>query len=311
MTDLLVNPSTNLLFDPSQVKPFQIDPNARCNVDDEVFLKNVNINIRRGLPQICPYGDNGLTAILVCGGPSLNLPEVKQELLDAHWRGAKIVAVNGAYKWCIENNLKPSVMIMLDARKFNTRFVDPPVPECKYLLASQCDPEAFEKCRDRETWIWHACSAGESELEMLKKYYFDTLYPITIGTTVSIRALTILSTLGWNRIKVFGLDSCWLEVDGQKSHHAYAQPENSDKLIKVWLRFKDVDREGEHHDEKAQVFYCAPWHIRQAQDFQELVVKRGNKFQLSVHGPGLIATMLRVGAELQIEKEIKDGSAQA
>lgn len=41
--------------------------------------------------------------------------------------------------------------------------------------------------------------------------------------------------------------------------------------------------------------------MKQAQDFMELVQERGDAFNLNVHGPGLIATILRTGAQIQSE----------
>jgi hypothetical protein len=44
------------------------------------------------------------------------------------------------------------------------------------------------------------------------------------------------------------------------------------------------------------------WQAKQAEDFLQLVKERGELFQLNVHGPGLIATIIRTGAELEIEE---------
>lgn len=273
-----------MLFDPEKLYPFE--PKGECNTADDVILDRVRANIRRQLPQVQPFAQNGQTALLVCGGPSLD----EKELVEAYWDGGKVVAVNGAYRWCIDRNIKPSAFIMLDGREFNTRFVDPPVAGCKYLLASQCHPDAFDKCEGREVWIWHACSAGDKEYEILKEFYFERTFPQVIGTTIGIRAIQILTMLGWSRIDVFGLDSCWL---GDK-HHAYDQPENEEKRIKVWLR-------PEGRDDKAQMFECAPWHVRQAKDFQQLVKARGGTFDLNIRGDGLIAAIVKTGAEIQTE----------
>lgn len=281
----------NMQFDPASVHQVTFSPDSGCNTPDDVLLEQVRVNIRRGLPQLFPHPPNQTTAILVCGGPSLASTE--KELVEAVWAGGKIFAVNGAYRWCIEHNLKPSAAIMLDAREFNSRFIETPVEGCKYLLAAECHPATFEACRDRETLIWHACSAGEAGYDLIKEFYFDRVHPVTLGTTVGIRAISLIRMLGFTSIEIFGLDSCWLD-DG---HHAYEQAENNrDMRIPVWLRPKD-------RDDKAVRFECAPWHMKQAEDFLTLVRERGNLFQLNVHGPGLIATILRTGAEIQMEEQ--------
>jgi hypothetical protein len=285
-------------FDPDKVHPATLHPDSGCNTSDEVLLAQVAANIRRGLPQVQPHAINPDVAILVCGGPSLAITE--DELVEAHWRGGKVVAVNGAYQWCIDRNIKPSAAVMLDARAFNSRFLATPVPGCRYLIASQCHADTFDLCRDRDVLIWHACSAGDAEVDLLKDYYFEpkdtpdgfkNMFPVTVGTTVGVRSLSLLRMLGFTHMEIFGLDSCWLE----DSHHAYAQPENNrDLRLPIWLR-------PEGRDDKAQRFMCAPWHLKQADDFMKLIRERGDLFQLNVHGPGLIATILKTGAEIQME----------
>lgn len=282
------------------LKPISLDPEAGTNVNLEVLLKNVNTNIRRGLPQLCSHSPNPSAALLVCGGPSVET--TVHELADAHFAGGQIITVNGAYDWAIGKNLRPAATVMLDGREFNARFVERAVPGCRYLLASQCHPRAFENCAGRDVWVWHTLSGGDDEIAILKEYYFDRVEPVTIGTTVAIRAISLLRMLGFLRIEIFGLDSCWL--DGR--HHAYHQAENDrDQRIPVTLRPTAGD--GKYRDDLAHRFICAPWHIRQAEDFMKLTQERGNQLQLKVHGSGLIATMIETGARLSVTEEIDHG----
>lgn len=274
-------------IEPGRVK--EIVFKGGVNTPDEVLLAQVAENIRRGLPQAQPHPPNNTTAIIVCGGPSLKTTE--KDLVKAVWAGGKVVAVNGSYNWCIERNIKPSAFVMLDAREFNVRFVEQEVEGCKYFLAAQCHPNAFELCRDRETIIWHAMSAGEAEQALLDEYYFKRYNPITLGTTVAMRAISLMRMLGFMRMAIFGLDSCWFGDE----HHSYEQSENNgERRMSVWLRPHD-------RDDKAQRFICSPWMAKQAEDFLQLVKERGDMFSLNVHGPGLIATILRTGAELATE----------
>jgi hypothetical protein len=261
----------NQQFNADALRPVTFSPDNNCNTSQEIILAQVAANIRRQLPQVMPYAPNTETVALVCGGPSL--AETEKELVDAYWRGAKVVAVNGTYQWCIERNIKPSAMIMLDARQFNARFVETPVPNCKYLLASL---------------IWHCCTGGDDEYNMLKQYYFNRVFPIGDGTTVAIKAIPLMTMLGYKTFDIFGLDSCWL--DG--AHHSYRQDENNrDGRIGTWLRPKG-------RDDLACRFECAPWHMQQAADFQKLVHDHGDKFRLNVRGRGLIAATMRIAALL-------------
>lgn len=276
----------NQTFDPAALRHVTFAPEGGCNTPDELLLAQVAANIRRQLPQARPHSPNNETVALVCGGPSLTQTEHK--LVETAWKGAKVVCLNGTYQWCIERNIKPSAMVMLDARAFNARFLETPVPGCRYLLASQCHGDAFELCRDRDVTIWHACSAGETELEMLNNFYFKRCYPVTLGTTVAIRAISLLRMLGFQSFEIFGLDSCWLD----DSHHSYVQAENdNDVRIPVWLR-------PHGRDDLARRFICSPWMMKQSEDFQQLIRERGNSFRLNVHGHGLIAAIMGISAEL-------------
>lgn len=281
-----------------QVYPVTFAPDCGCNTPDEILLEQIARNIRLGLPQAMPHEPNmRAKLLLVCGGPSLE--DTRAELVDEYFAGGKIVAVNGAYEWCLQNNLKPSAVVMIDAREFNSRFVERPVIGCKYLLASQCHPRAFELCRGRETYIWHALGSGsDAELEILKAYYFGRLYPATLGTTIGVRAISLMRMLGWFHQEIFGLDSCWLD----DRHHGYAQEENdADGRLRVYLRARDAA--GNFDEARTATFWCAPWHMKQVDDFQTLIKERGNLFRLNVHGPGLIATMMRTGAAMQVDDD--------
>jgi hypothetical protein len=269
-------------------------PETGCNTSDDVLLAQVAANIRRGLPQVQPHQVQPNKALLVCGGPSLAMTE--KELRDAQWAGGKVIAVNGAYQWCIDRNIKPSCAVMLDARDFNARFLKTPVPGCRYLLASQCHGDTFDMCAGRDALIWHAASAGDKEVDLLKEFYFGQTHVVTLGTSVGVRAISLLRMLGFYDFEIFGLDSCWLD----DKHHAYEQAENRDKRVATWLRPKD-------RDDKAIRFECAPWHMKQLEDFIQLVRERGNLFRLHVHGPGLIASMLRTGAEIHTEETSPGG----
>jgi hypothetical protein len=273
------------------LKPISFAPEEGVNISEKAILENVMVNVARGLPQVCPHAANPRPALLVCGGPSLS--QTLPELVDAHFRGGQIVTVNNAYNWALDHNLRPAATVMLDGREFNSRFVERDVSGCRYLLASQCHPRAFDNCEGRDVVIWHTLSGGEDELAFLREYYFERFHPVEIGTTVAIRAISLLRMLGFLRIEIFGLDSCWLD----DRHHAYPQRENDrDQRIPITLR--PASKDGQYRDDLARRFICAPWHVRQAEDFMRLTQERGNMLQLKVHGPGLIAAMIETGAQL-------------
>jgi hypothetical protein len=269
----------------------KVELDGSVNVGPSEVASNIKANIRRPLPQARPHQIQGTRVAIVAGGPSLR--DTLGELRDLVFEGAKVVAVNGAYAYLIANNIKPSMQVVIDARPFNARFVEPAIPGCRYFLASQCAPVTFDACEGRDVHVFH-CIGSDEEEDLLKGWYGGSYHLIGGGTTVTLRAILLLRMLGFIRMDIFGMDSCWLD----DQHHAYEQSENNrDRAIKVWLVPKDP-KTGKEMFEERKCFYCDPWHMKQAEEFQAIVASVGDSFMLNVHGDGMIAGLLRMGARL-------------
>jgi hypothetical protein len=106
------------------------------------------------------------------------------------------VTVNGGYHWCLAHNLKPSAQIVIDARPGNERFVEPAVPGCAYILASQCHPKVWDAVEGRpNVWIFHPTMRKDNDrvVAELDRYYGGPAWcPVSGGTTVVSRALYVL-----------------------------------------------------------------------------------------------------------------------
>jgi hypothetical protein len=130
-------------------------------------------------------------------------------------------------------------------------------------------------------------------MALLDSYYLKHWHGVGGGTTVGTRALFLLRSLGYYRIEVFGMDSCWMG----DVHHAFAQHENeSDKKYHVTMSPSG-------HPEIHRDFYCAPWHLQQLQDFLQLIRSNGQHFLLHMHGDGALAYALTSSADVQIIEE--------
>jgi hypothetical protein len=270
-----------------------IEFHGQINVADESLLANVRSAIRRNHPQIRPQPPTYERAAIVGGGPSLN--STLSELTDVLKEGAALITVNGSYHWCLEHNLIPKTQIVLDARPSNARFVKPYLPNCRYVLASQCAPELWDAVEGyQNVWIFHAVNEAEGPFkDLLDDYYHGNWYGVGGGITVVTRAISLLRSIGCLRFDLFGVDCCFL--DGE--HHAYPQEENErDKAY----TFK-VSPVG--HPELEQKFECAPWHAKQFECFLQMIRVNGHHYQLNVHGNGLLASALAMNADLQIATE--------
>lgn len=268
----------------------QVELSGGINTPAATIREQIAANIRRPLPQARPHALNGSEVAIVGGGPSLlaTLPELR----DLAFQGVKIVALNNAAAWLVERNLRPSMHVLLDARPSNVRFVTAPIPQCRYLLASQCHPAMFEAVEGRDVTIWH--SVSEEDEPALQEWYDGHYHIVGGGTTVALRAIALLRMLGFFRMHLFGIDSCVMPV----GHHAYAQPENdTDAVAQVYLVPADPVTGEKRYDLK-RGFACTSWHLKQCEEFETTIKAMGEAFQLHVHGDGMLANMLKLGASL-------------
>lgn len=262
---------------------------GHLNTPQDVILEQIRHSITLQHPQIYPIPAHGDEAIVVGGGPSLANTEA--EIVDLVWSGAKLITVNGAYQWCLARNLKPYAQIVLDARPYTANFLEPVVDGVRYLVASQCHPDAWAKVEDADTWIWHACRPEDDDRKViLDAYYGGRWHGIPGGTTVTIQALMVLRSLGFVRMHLFGVDSC---VASSLQHHAYVQPENDhDDLIRIEVA----------SDTESRRFVCAPWHVQQFVELQRVITLNHKNFAVTVHGDGLLAYAMRATGPLTVRE---------
>jgi hypothetical protein len=259
--------------------------NGAMNTTDEQILANVTSSIRRGHPQIKTHANNPLRVCLVGSGPSLEstLPELRQLV----WEGASLVTLNGAYHWCLEHGLKPQTQIVMDARPSNARFVQPEVPHCHYVLASQCAPDTWDAVAGRPSvWIFHPVTKKDGPVStLLDRYYGEQWIGVGGGTTVATRALTLMRITGHLRFDLFGIDCCWLN----DTHHAVPQPENDGDA-----RTRSTITVGVRGSDETRTFQASGWHVKQLEDALTIFRTNGKYFQIDVHGDGMLAHVMRM-----------------
>jgi len=279
--------------------------NGEMNTEEPQILANIASSIRRGWPQMRRDPNRPDRICLVGSGPSL--ADTWSELRQLVWEGATLVTLNGAYHYCLERNLRPQTQIVMDARPSNARFVQPLVPKCNYLLASQCAPEVWDAVDGRENvWIWHPVVKTEANAtELLNRYYGGQWMGVGGGTTVASRAIFLLRTAGYLRYDLFGIDCCWMGDE----HHALPQPENANDA-----KNKHRIRASVRGSEESREFLVSPWMLKQAEDFLTMMQINGKHFSLTVHGDGLLAYLMRLLAtasveDVQLTQETAHGSA--
>jgi hypothetical protein len=253
----------------------EVVDSGKLNVEEEMIRGHVKENVGRGFQQVEPHSANDVEVMLVGGGPSLakNIDKIK----ELRKNGVKLIALNNAYQFCIEQGVMPSAMVVVDARDFNARFLDPIIPDCKYFLASQCHPSLFDKVPKEQTYIWH--TSANVVKDILDEQY-KVWWPVPGGSTVLLRAIPLFRMLGFKRFHIFGCDSCLEEG----KHHAYEQKENDGQMV------VPVNVGG-------KIFHCNPWMISQAQEFMDLIKMMGDEIELEIYD-GLLHHILETGASL-------------
>lgn len=274
---------------------------GKPNIEEAKIRENVRHNCGQGWPQVQPEPTNDLEVMILGGGPSL--AQFEADIRQKRAEGVKLITLNGTYNWCLERGLTPSAQIIVDARPFNARFTKPVVDHCKYFIASQCDPSVFEGLPKDRTYLWH--TTAEMIADILKEHY-DVWWGVPGGSTVLLRAIPLLRMGGYRKFHLYGCDSClsekdmgylptgsYLQTGGDRwehvwryEHHAYAQPENDKEPV-----FPVTVTGG-------RVFYCHPWMLSQAQEMMSLIKFLGEEIELEIYGDGLLAHILKTGAEI-------------
>lgn len=271
-----------------------LDLYGQMNVESAAVRQNISHAIRLGYPQLQPQPSRPERVCIVGGGPSLR--DTEAELRELLFDGAFIVATNGSYRWLVERNIRPHAMVLLDARAGQAHFFDPDVPNCRYWLCSQCHPDSWAAVHGRRyVGVFHSMTEDEETLRLLDEYYLGQWYGVPGGTSVGLRSIVLFRMLGFLRFDLFGLDSCWTG----DAHHAFVQPENDAER-----RYKVVVT-AEREPYETRIFFCAPWHLKQAEDFLQMIKYSGDQFLLNVHGDGLLAYLLQAQAHVQ---EVADAS---
>lgn len=263
------------------------------NTTMEKVRENVAHNIQGGWQQVSPHETNDLELMILGSGPSLNDSEGEIRRLQA--QGVKIITLNGAYNWCVDNGIRPVNQVVVDARPFNARFTHDPRDNDgdrgdRFFIASQCDPSVFEGLPKDRTWMWH--TTAETIKDVLNEH-LPIWWGIPGGSTVLLRAIPMFRMLGYRKFHLFGCDSCMM--DGV--HHSISQPENdSPHIMPVIMGGKK--------------FVCQPDQYSQAQEFMDLIRVFGNEIELEIYGNGLLAEILKTGAEMAGESLTPTASEQ-
>ena len=245
------------------------------NTTLEKVIANMESNVKLDVRWFAPRPAKNKTICIVGGAPSLNnnLGELRKRIQ----LGAKVMSVNGTLKYLLSKGIKPDYHAQFDARPDNAEFVKDAPEGIIYLIGSMSHPSVFEALKGRQVMMWHGGFDMDEMKRILEPYQYKPIVIIGGGKTITLRAMWIGYYLGFKRIHVLGIDSCFAE----KSHHAYSQPLNDrDGYFDVWALGKK--------------YHCAPWMYSQADNFKTVYqMMTEAECDITVHGEGLIPDMWR------------------
>lgn len=148
--------------------------------------------MRRGL-RACGWAPKRTGQLAIVGsGPSVSeyLDELKA------WPG-EIWAINGAYRFLLDEGVHVHAFVGLDPVPGLREYVTVRGKHVSYLLSSVCDPCVFDELAGEDVWLWHS-----------KGYeYPPGSHPVGGGTTCLTRAPYLAHMVGWRDITVYGADS--------------------------------------------------------------------------------------------------------
>lgn len=175
---------------------------AKPSVEHDKTMENVRINSRLDIPWLNEIKAKIGTAIICGAGPSL-----KNHIQDIKQSGGIVFAVNSAAQYLISKGVQVHYQVILDPLPEE---IDELAEADEHLIASIADPAVFKAVK--RPILWHPLIAGiEDEIPAGKLFC-----GIGGGITVTNSTLCIAYTMGFHRLKVYGVDSSY------KDGHRYA-----------------------------------------------------------------------------------------
>lgn len=277
------------------------------NQTDEC-MENLRRNLPLGIPQWMPSSEvRQGKGIIVGGGPSLaGELETLRALIEP---GDRIIALNDATNYLIENGIQPWGTVFLEVAAWHPDFMAKPKPGIKYLLASICHYSTFERLKGADIEMWHP-KLDWDEAEDLIASYYPRAPMVWGGHTAGLRAISLLMAMGYLDIHLFGMDSC-VGVDGDfdgdettvKTHAYGNRPDGPGHFIlEIWSggrKFYGYGRMAKQAEDFRR--FCEVWH----EDIPQLKIK--------TYGDGLLQHMHRTRwfrFYFDEMKEFKDGEHQ-
>ena len=229
------------------------------------LVYSIKCNMKRGWLELVPVPAHNNEISIIGSGPNL-----EDAFFDYDHK--KMMCVNQAHDWMIENGVTPNICVFMDNLPSMEHIIKYPHHNIDYYCASMASPELLDRLEGFTTHIWH-CLLGYNESEAFDKpvKFVDGLQ------SVGLRAISLAYYLGFRNIQCFGLCGCVLDGEAY-AFESKGREKHDKKLYNINYRGK--------------IFQGLLEHTTEAGAFWKLLQQRDNA-AITLHGRGLLPEMAR------------------
>ena len=240
-------------------------------------IKNIRAVLALRKPDIKSLVDTelGQKAIIIGGGPSVDEQlEKLRALIDD---GAKVIAIERMYSWCLDHNIKPDYVVALDASEDVASSFGNVSHETIHLIGTQCKPDLFDRLERHQVYIFNSPQRGLDMMSMWNEFGYEATTTVNAGGSVTLCCMSIAMTLGMRDLHIFGFD-CHITDGG------YAKGITGVGVQNILI---DIEVDG-------RVFKTTPPYLSFAQQFFKLIDMArsfGMVESIDVYGDSLVNAM--------------------
>ncbi len=234
--------------------------------------------LARGYKCFDPVLPHDRTAILCCYGPSLATTAWEVPKLQGD-----IFTVSGAHDYIAGLGYNIYGHIESDPRPHKARLISRPQGQTKFYMASCCHPDVFDRLQGHDVELWHPYNSYQTD-DIIKEID-PTGFIVMGGTNVGLRAMALLTGLGYRKMTILGMD-CSFALGGEQ--HAGFHSGKKQHVMKV-------------HLPDGAWYWTSPQMLQGCHDFFELIPAFAN-CKIEIKGDGLLQHRLRL-TQAQSEKK--------
>lgn len=167
---------------------------------------NIKSALSRSLPEVTALinKEAGHHAVVIGGGPSVD--SYIRTIRNLKIAGAKIVAIERMYGWCLKHDLKPDYVVTMDASSDVVDAFEFLSPGSTHLVAVQCQPAVFDLLKNERVYLYNTPQKGMPLADLWDANDYEQITVVNGGGSVTICGMSMAMLLGMRTIHLFGFD---------------------------------------------------------------------------------------------------------